>query len=118
MSLSNYPPGVTGNEYEIAGPDWEETVYRSCDSQKEFVIWPHEVNIILEQISKLEDSPQKFYHLPELTTKLVQALRFGEASSVDSPCPFEGDVDAQGYGHTILWTCPLCNTDHEDNNDN
>lgn len=20
---SNYPPGVTGNEYEIAGPDWE-----------------------------------------------------------------------------------------------
>lgn len=21
---SNYPPGVTGNEYEIAGPDYEE----------------------------------------------------------------------------------------------
>ena len=27
MTLSNYPPGVTGNEYEIAGPDseWEDT---------------------------------------------------------------------------------------------
>ena len=25
----NYPPGVTGNEYEIAGPDseWEEELY-------------------------------------------------------------------------------------------
>jgi ribosomal protein L37AE/L43A len=23
---SNYPPGVTGNEYEIAGPDFEEEV--------------------------------------------------------------------------------------------
>ncbi len=22
--MSNYPPGVTGNEYEIAGPDFEE----------------------------------------------------------------------------------------------
>lgn len=24
-NLSNYPPGVTGNEYQIAGPDFEET---------------------------------------------------------------------------------------------
>jgi hypothetical protein len=24
--MSNYPPGVTGNEYEIAGPDSEEQV--------------------------------------------------------------------------------------------
>ena len=24
--MSNYPPGVTGNEYEIAGPDWEEEI--------------------------------------------------------------------------------------------
>jgi hypothetical protein len=23
FDLSNYPPGVTGNEYEIAGPDYE-----------------------------------------------------------------------------------------------
>lgn len=22
--MSNYPPGVTGNEYQIAGPDYEE----------------------------------------------------------------------------------------------
>ena len=31
MTLSNYPPGVTGNEYEIAGPDseWEEELH--CD---------------------------------------------------------------------------------------
>ena len=29
MTLSNYPPGVTGNEYEIAGPDdeWESEHY-------------------------------------------------------------------------------------------
>lgn len=29
--MSNYPPGVTGNEYEIAGPDREFTDERECD---------------------------------------------------------------------------------------
>lgn len=27
---SNYPPGVTGNEYEIAGPDFEEDHNACC----------------------------------------------------------------------------------------
>ena len=27
---SNYPPGVTGNEYEIAGPDYERDVDEEC----------------------------------------------------------------------------------------
>lgn len=30
--MSNYPPGVTGNEFEIAGPDWEDDMLvRCCD---------------------------------------------------------------------------------------
>lgn len=29
--MSNYPPGVTGNEYEIAGPDREFTDERDCE---------------------------------------------------------------------------------------
>ena len=35
----NYPPGVTGNEYEIAGPDseWEETHYcEKCEKDTVF----------------------------------------------------------------------------------
>jgi hypothetical protein len=28
--VSNYPPGVTGNEYEIAGPDREFEDERTC----------------------------------------------------------------------------------------
>lgn len=30
MNLSNYPPGVTGNEFEIAGPDKEWEIEREC----------------------------------------------------------------------------------------
>ena len=28
---SNYPPEVTGNEFEIAGPDYEKELEESCD---------------------------------------------------------------------------------------
>lgn len=31
--MSNYPPGVTGNEYPIAGPDREWDDYRECESE-------------------------------------------------------------------------------------
>ena len=39
MYLSNYPPGVTGNEYEIAGPDdeWESEHYcEKCEKDTIF----------------------------------------------------------------------------------
>ena len=28
--MSNYPPGVTGGEFEIAGPDYEEELDEPC----------------------------------------------------------------------------------------
>ena len=28
--LSNYPPGVTGNEWQISGPDWEHECKQEC----------------------------------------------------------------------------------------
>lgn len=38
MNLSNYPPGVTGNEFEIAGPDWEHEVEGTCDNGHEALV--------------------------------------------------------------------------------
>lgn len=29
--MNNYPPGVTGNEFEIAGPDYEIEVEDICE---------------------------------------------------------------------------------------
>lgn len=31
--MSNYPPGVTGAEFEIAGPDWEREENKSCGAE-------------------------------------------------------------------------------------
>ena len=30
--MSNYPPGVTGREFAIAGPDWEGEEQRTCEN--------------------------------------------------------------------------------------
>ena len=37
--MSNYPAGVTGNEWQISGPSWEGTVSAQCpmcDHEDEF----------------------------------------------------------------------------------
>lgn len=42
--LSNYPPGVTGNELQISGPSWESTedvICPECDSDVEASAWGH-----------------------------------------------------------------------------
>jgi len=45
MSLSNYPPGVSGNEYEISGPDWEQETTRYCDlcrQERDVTVYGHQ----------------------------------------------------------------------------
>ncbi len=39
MTLSNYPPGVTGNEIEIAGADWENETDKECPKCGEPGLW-------------------------------------------------------------------------------
>jgi len=42
--MSNYPPGVTGNELQIAGPAWESTESvdcPECDMSVEAEAWGH-----------------------------------------------------------------------------
>lgn len=36
--MSNYPPGVTGNEFEIAGPDWEQEAEGKCPNGHEALV--------------------------------------------------------------------------------
>lgn len=50
--LSNYPPGVTGREYEIAGPDseWTEVREVSC-SNDECADFEKEIEVDLEMES-------------------------------------------------------------------
>lgn len=42
MSMSNYPPGVTGREYQISGPDREWEDERECEACGKPTLWHFE----------------------------------------------------------------------------
>lgn len=84
--LSNYPPGVTGNEWQIAGGK-ELTVTRECKGT-EARVYP----------ACLVDQLAQGYWV-DLT---------GTAVVTEYDCTFSGQVDAEVYDYELCWTCPTC----------
>ncbi|KKK89081.1 hypothetical protein LCGC14_2736690 [marine sediment metagenome] len=65
----DYPPGVTGNEYEIAGPDHEEESEEPCTQCGAPTMeqgyggerWLVCDNDHVEDIERMEDDPDRLY---------------------------------------------------------
>lgn len=92
--MSNYPPGVTGAEFAISGPDYEQVEQKTCGA----------TNVMIGMVPGDE---------------LQSAISAGRAVDISSivafsgDCPWvDGDVDVQGYRHERWWTCPACGTEH------
>lgn len=112
--MSNYPPGVTGNEPQIAGLG--ERV-----AEKECLEYLPTVSLLAE------DTKTWIKHLAELLERGAsdQAIksaakylvRSAEQFKFDYPieeCPYRGPVDIQYDRYMEYWECPVCGTDHED----
>ena len=113
--MSNYPPGVTGNEFEIAGPQWEDTVERVCEAQDVSVrVIERDVADAIkhwQQSRKTDDEARA-------QQSMLWMLRDALVDDFDAEqCQFEGKVDAWGYGGVTHWTCPKCGTEHEEEPD-
>lgn len=110
--MSNYPPGVTGNEYEIAGPDWEGEVEVSCDAQNvQLYVLSGEADTALTLMTRLRvDDPVGAATLP----RLVQTVRNGLIEVPLDECPFEGEVYGWAFHGVLTWVCPLCQTEHQE----
>lgn len=80
--MSNYPPGVTGFEPQIAGPRWEGELERTCNAE----------NVTIK-IVRADDGRE--FELP-----------------LDVCPWIDGEVDAQESRSEIHWTCPACGTEH------
>lgn len=113
--MSNYPPGVSGNEYPISGPDFDGELKRACLAQNGRVKAQHiELaeslrfirSICSNERLTLKDIASHLDHAIELATHTFM-VDFDE-------CPFEGEVAAYGYRGLIEWTCPLCGFEHEE----
>jgi hypothetical protein len=119
--MSNYPPGVSGLEYEIAGPDneWEEEF--ECDNSN------------LRYVRITEDT---FNYCSELgrkinTTSGQQSLKEGfyaYASRINAmfnmpqinpevivtECTYVGTVLKESYRGNVYWECPSCGKTYEE----
>lgn len=122
--MSNYPPGVTGNEYAIAGPDAEFDLDVTCadDGDGGAV-----------SISVVDATARSA--LKNLQTFLVKALEAFDSGDADAArrwvaqakgqafmaghddvelerCPFVGTVTVQAFHGEMWWDCPLCGMEH------
>lgn len=123
-----YPPGVTGNEPQIAG-SVDLVVEKQCGSDGIDVYPKLLVDELIGNVSQVLTSRrtvrQEGDGLREETNKerLLRAqnelLRMREeldraGMTTDDACTFDGEVDAQVWNFTLTWTCPWCGAEHED----
>ena len=105
---SNYPPGVTGSEYEIAGPSWEGEVNRECGRQADLspvttTLRDAIIDVVREKVP-IEKGRRA------LQSALDEAMDYSDQRE----CPFDGEVYAWAYGGVLHWTCPVCGYEHEE----
>lgn len=120
--MSNYPDGVTGNEYEISGPTYEAEEEKECPNQQ-CVYVPVEmvrayVATAVEHLVVAELGAKPLTMLPTVDqirkakkdlNDLIMELPGAE---VEFPCEWSGDVDVQGFHYQKWWTCPRCGVEH------
>jgi len=119
--MSNYPPGVTGNEYEIAGPDaeWYDDSW-ICKNQIQEVQLPLDVFKKIEYfLSSYTDevryeiiSKNLASHLARLRNEIINATK-GEPTIISYTCNNIG-AEKQSYRGEIWWQCDQCGEEYQD----
>ena len=111
--MSNYPPGVTGNEPEIAGYP-SMTLDKQCEEDVPYIatwVVTEHLDGIAAVIARSDDT------IPAIIEQLGHLWEHLNKDAVDVTCGFDGDVDAEMAYGVAYWTCPRCGTEHEDSYD-
>jgi hypothetical protein len=122
MSRSNLPPGVTGGEYEIAGPDYEAEEFHACCAKT--VDWHVLTSVQLRSLEALVAGVRSLAFPPPGETPPVPVRLYGLAAALEQvekvsfdECPFAGEVMVFGYRGRRWWRCPACGADYENDDD-
>lgn len=115
--MSNYPPGVTGNEPQIRGWDDEQDESVECGMGGYVKVFTPDAEREIERIKVLLAEIAEGKKPASLAATLVVNLDYLVKRRIEGveieDCPFAGEVsvcwsDKRGY-----WTCPLCGWNHE-----
>ena len=123
---SNYPPGVTGREPQIAGPFFEGLADMECEEHdvELHIIDPRlryaleQRRITLDMMRKGEPLQRWNWDLDRADRTIAELVGRGQIyDTVTVPqCPFEGEVEVIRHRENspLEWVCPVCDTEHEE----
>lgn len=126
----NYPPGVSGNEPQIAG--YDEAVMTMTCSEVGLCLYPKTlVDDLLDEVSQVftvprtvrsegqrgwrpENDAERLVRAQNRLLKVREELDTAVRYDEDAMCGFSGQVDVQINRTVVTWTCPWCGAEHED----
>jgi hypothetical protein len=121
MSMGwSLPPGVTGHEYQISGPDWEDDQEVQCDAEQVVI------HVSLDRERRAAATAKDYVE------RALSAAATGDADAAArflrvalpqmaqaapeqvhlEACPWDGVVTVQGYQGESWWECPVCGAEH------
>lgn len=109
--LSNYPPGVTGGELQIAGPDVEMEMYRTCGARWVTTVPRRIVDMMLDNVTVHFDQMT----LNDFVSEVRDLRRLMDEAEDEWYCRYEGEVLVTLYRDREWWYCPACGAEHENN---
>ncbi len=122
----NYPPGVTGREYAIAGPDYEQEEHRECgaegvdvrildtDTYQTLQTALADVHYLVGWLDAMGRDPLHERAIAVAQNAADRLTAVVSASTIEVPvCPFAGETLVEGFDGVETWVCPMCGTEHE-----
>lgn len=116
--MSNYPPGVTGNEYEIAGGDEFEEHF-DCSAEMECVaLTRKQIYNLSDHALTLYNEYKKYGAIHSINAHLKQLMHelngyYDSDDLIVKNCDFSGVVLKEEYRGTVYFECPKCETTYE-----
>lgn len=116
--MSNYPPGVSGMEPEIAGlPEFE--LARTCDNESALYVpaktVTDQIYWLSQEIAKLNRNdlvrPGMFDRVTSMLEELIVATT---RDGAEFACEWDDKVDVEYSNGMVFWVCPRCGMEHED----
>lgn len=111
--MSNYPPGVTGNEPQIAGyPEGSRAVI--CAADDPYVVHLERAGDDIYSLVKDVLSTDQGLTASDIRRKIDALAATWRREGAVAPCTWEGVVDGVYSQGAFLWTCPNCGTEQEE----
>jgi predicted RNA-binding Zn-ribbon protein involved in translation (DUF1610 family) len=118
--MSNYPPGVSGLEYEIAGPDneWEEEfecentnlryvrisehAFKYCSNIGKKIHKSEGIQYLKENFYNHASTINVMFNMPDISPEVIV-----------TECDYVGIVLKESYRGKVYWECPSCGKPYE-----